>query len=92
MRILVGPTKERKEAWQSLSKEKQEAEIYRNEHRKMLDYLLDSNGDTMGLEEFIKRYPNYDISNLVGELMGRAKNREIPANIREYLRRPKALR
>ena len=92
LRILVGPTKERKEAWQSLSKEKQEAEIYRNEHRKMLDYLLDSNGDTMGLEEFIKRYPNYDISNLVGELMGRAKNREIPANIREYLRRPKALR
>jgi len=92
LRILVGPTKERKEAWQSLSKERQEAEIYRNEHRKMLDYVLDSKGDSMALEEFLKKYPNYDRSNLVDELMERAKKRELPANVREYLTRPKALR
>jgi ribosomal 50S subunit-associated protein YjgA (DUF615 family) len=88
----VGPTKERKEAWESLSKERQEAEIYRNEHRKMLDYILDSKGDYLALEEFLKQYPNYDISKLIDELVEREKNRNLPANIRNYLNKPKALR
>jgi hypothetical protein len=92
LRVLVGPTKERKEAWESLSKERQEAEIYRNEHRKMLDYILDSKGDYLALEEFLKQYPNYDISKLIDELVEREKNRNLPANIRNYLNKPKALR
>jgi hypothetical protein len=96
LRILVGPTKERKEAWESLSKERKEAEIYRNEHRKMLDYILDSRGDTMALEEFIKKYPKYGdgdpMGKVIDELVERAKNRNLPADVREYLTRPKALR
>ena len=92
LRILVGPTKERKESWESVSEEKKKAEIYRNEHRKMLDYYIESKGDTLGLEEFVKKYPNYNIDNLTKELTNRIKARAIPAKIREYLRRPKALR
>lgn len=92
IRILVGPTKERKEAWESVRQQRTQDEIYKNEHRKMLDYILDSKGDTMGLEEFLKKNPTYNINNLPQELIQRAKNREMPANIREFLRRPKALR
>ena len=92
LRILVGSTKERKESWESVSEEKKKAEIYRNEHRKMLDYYIESNGDTLGLEEFVKKYPNYNIDNFTKELTNRIKERAMPAKAREYLRRPKALR
>ena len=92
LRIFVGSTTERKEAWRSIFEEKDEADRYRNERRKMLDYTIDSKGDSLGLEEFMKKYPNYSVNSIAEDIMRRAKDRETPQEIRQQMRKPKALR